>query len=132
MKTRILASIVAALSAAVPALAGDSCAAPTPVAGSVIVPFDFTGSTLDGQGNLNGCLVNGSTIARDLWFCFTSDVDGTVTISTCGYTQLDTALAIYPDSVGCGCPGDTPPTCCADDVCGKQAELVCDVRCGHR
>ncbi len=136
MKTRIrafaLTSIFAALSAALPAFAGDSCAAPTPVAGSVIVPFDFSGSTLDGQGNLNGCLVNGSTIARDLWFCFTSDVDGTVTISTCGYTQLDTALAIYPDSVGCGCPGDTPPTCCADDVCGKQAELTCDVRCGHR
>lgn len=133
MKTRILASITAALALAVPALATDDCASPTPIAGSVVAPFDLNQGQLEGFG-INSCSPVGG-FARDYWFCWTSDVDGMVTISTCGLTALDTGVAIYPASLGCACPGDLQPLCCNDDAggnCGKQSEVTCEVRCGER
>ena len=53
MKTRILASLAAAL-AAVPALATHDCANPTPISGSVVVPFDLSQGQLDAPG-INTC-----------------------------------------------------------------------------
>ena len=125
MKTRILASLAAALAAAAPALATDNCAVPTPLAGSVVAPFDMSQGQLEGFG-INSCSPAGAGFARDYWFCWTSDVDGMVTISTCGLTALDTGVAIYPASLGCACPGDLHPLCCNDDAganCGKQSEV---------
>ena len=134
MKTRILASLAAALAAAAPTLATDNCAVPTPLAGSVVAPFDMSQGQLEGFG-INSCSPAGAGFARDYWFCWTSDVDGMVTISTCGLTALDTGVAIYPASLGCACPGDLHPLCCNDDAganCGKQSHVTCEVRCGER
>lgn len=138
MKTRILATAASALVAsaviAVPALATDDCAVPTPIAGATVVPFDLSQGVLDAPG-VNHCAPAGAGFQRDYWFCWTSDVTGMVTISTCGLTDVDTGLAIYPANLGCACPGDLPPTCCNDDAglaCGKQSEISCEVECGRR
>ena len=133
MKTRILA-LLAAASAAAPALATHDCSVPTPIAGAVVVPFDLSQGTLDAPG-INHCSNNPVGFARDYWFCWTSDVNGMVTISTCGLTDLDTGVAIYPDTLGCACPGDLNPLCCNDDAggtCGKQSSVTCEVKCGQR
>jgi len=130
-----LAAISAAILAA-PALAqSDDCAAPTPIAGAVVVPFDLTTATPSGQGNVLQCVQGGGAsgfLGRDVWFCWTADCDGMVRISTCGLTQGDTVVAIYPEAVGCNCPGDMAPLCCSDDACEKQSEVTCEVRCGVR
>ena len=145
MKNRILTPLVASLVAPLVAVlvglgsnaafATDQCSSPTPIAGSVVVPFDMSGSALDANG-INSC---GNSLvgpfSRDYWYCWTSDVDGMVTISTCGLTNLDTGVAIYPESISCGCPGDMLPVCCNDDGggnCGKQSSVTCEVKCGRR
>jgi hypothetical protein len=137
MKTRLLTTLVAsatAVAAAVPALANDNCATPTPIAGSITVPFDLTNATLDAPG-INNCANSPAGFTMDTWFCWTSDVTGMVTIGTCGLTDLDTGVAIYPASLGCSCPGDAAPLCCNDDAggdCGKQSKVTCEVECGVR
>ncbi|MCE2881251.1 MAG: dockerin type I domain-containing protein [Planctomycetaceae bacterium] len=132
-------SSLAALAAAclsAPALAqSDDCATPTPIQGAVVMPFDLGTATQSFQGNVLNCLGGSGfgTMGRDVWFCWTADCDGIVRISTCGLTQGDTILAIYPETLPCGaCPGDLPPLCCSDDACGKQSEITCEVRCGMR
>ncbi|MFZ9881302.1 MAG: dockerin type I domain-containing protein [Phycisphaerales bacterium] len=132
-------SSLAALSAAclaAPALAqSDDCATPTPVQGAVVMPFDLGTATQSFQGNVLQCLGGSGfgTMGRDVWFCWTADCDGIVKISTCGLTQGDTVLAIYPETLPCGaCPGDLAPLCCNDDACEKQSEITCEVRCGMR
>ncbi len=134
MKSQILTSLAAMLALAAPSLATTDCAVPTPISGSVLVPFDLSGGVLDGPGILQ-CSNPAAPFNSDFWFCWTSNVNGMVTISTCGLTSLDTGVAIYPAAVGCACPGDVHPLCCNDDAggnCGKQSEVSCEVRCGER
>ena len=133
MQTRILASLLCAAIAA-PALGNDSCSTPTPVGGTITVPFDLTGTTLDAQG-INHCASSPASFTQDVWFCWTSDVTGMVTIATCGLTDVDTGIALYPADLGCSCPGDLAPVCCNDDAgqtCGKQSKITCEVECGRR
>ena len=133
MQNRILASLLCAAVAA-PALANDSCSTPTPVAGTVTVPFNLAGTTLDALG-INQCASNPVGFSQDVWFCWTSNVTGMVTIATCGLTDLDTGIALYPADLGCACPGDAAPLCCNDDSggnCGKQSKITCEVECGRR
>ena len=133
MQTRILASLLCAVIAA-PALATDDCTIPTPIAGSVVVPFDLSHGTLDAPG-VGFCANNPVPFSSDYWFCWTSYVNGMVTIGTCGLTDVDTGIAIYPETLGCACPGDLPPKCCNDDAggnCGKQSLVTCEVKCGMR
>jgi hypothetical protein len=108
----------------------DDCNAPQPISGSGVFAYDLSGLTAS-QGIPNGCFQYPVPV-RDGWFCWTADCTGTVTISTCSDLLVDTMLALYPASVGCSCPGDLPPMCCGDDVCGKQAKIECQVECGVR
>ena len=67
MKNRILTSLVAPLVAPLVAMlagigsnaafATDQCSSPTPIAGSVVVPFDMSGSALDANG-ISSCSNN--------------------------------------------------------------------------
>jgi hypothetical protein len=131
MKFATLASIVASATTVSVAFAqSDDCSSPTPIAGGGVYQFDLTGFNAS-QGLPPACLIGGN-IVRDGWYCWTADCDGIVTIETCSNLQIDTTLEIYPADLGCNCPGDLPPLCCADDTCGKQARLTCEVRCGMR
>ena len=73
----------------------------------------------------------GDVVHHDVWYCFESPVDGWVNISTCGLTNVDTRIVLWP---GCDCPDpdQVQPICCAENECGKQSDLVCEVKCGER
>ena len=114
--------------------ASDSCATPTVIAGSGTFAFNLEGATGSQAGLVTDC-VNGAYdfLARDMWFCWTADCTGTVTISTCGLTSGNTVIALYgTGSAGCGCPAGQLPTCCNDDACGTQSTIHCQVECGQR
>lgn len=109
------------------ALAQDHCDLPaTPVVG--LNSFDLAEMTTSW---FTAPCFKGDAVHHDIWFCFESPVDGVVNISTCGLTNVDTRIVLWP---GCGCPDPDllSPLCCAENECGKQSDLVCEVECGVR
>jgi hypothetical protein len=74
-------------------------------------PFDNTCATTSLPPATCGLL------GSDLWYSFTPPFAGVLTVSTCGLTGADTALAIYG-----GC---VPPSsiACNDDFCGVQSSV---------
>jgi hypothetical protein len=106
--------------------AADTCAAPTPLlagvnpappAGASGATFSNVGAT-DQPGFFDPC---GSGGFHDVFFLYTSDVDGPVRVSTCtpaGYapgTLFDTMLAIYAADA---CTSPAPVAlACNDDAC---------------
>jgi hypothetical protein len=90
--------------------ANDDCAS------AVAIPSDatiYTADTVDVRGATSGDLcadagydcttgaADGTTALRTVWYSFTPDAAGTVTIDTYGSTY-DTALAIFDATAGCG------------------------------
>lgn len=134
LNRKIVTSMIAAAAACSAALAqSDDCASPTPISGNVLVSFDLSIATPSGQGNVGSCSgTTGGFLGRDVWFCWTAECTGMVRISTCGLTQGDTIVAIYPETVFCSCPGNAVPLCCNDNFCLKQSEFTCEVVCGRR
>lgn len=136
--TQTVTTLVAMLSAALlsmpEARASDNCATPTAIAGSGTFGFNLEGATGSQTGLVTDC-VNGAYdfLSRDVWFCWTADCTGSVTISTCGLTSGNTVIALYgTGSAGCGCPAGQIPICCNDDACGKQSTVHCQVECGKQ
>ena len=41
----------------------------------------------------------GDVVHHDVWYCFESPVDGWVNISTCGLTNVDTRIVLWPGCV---------------------------------
>ena len=117
-----LAALVAALgftASVAAAPPNDDCVSPLSIVeGSY--NFDLTEATTSGIG---GQCFSDFRIANDVFFCFEATVDGVVTISTCGSTLVNTRIALWQ---GCACPDPKfdSPLCCADDECGKQAQLT--------
>ena len=64
-------------------------------------------------GLFQACHAGDLDIANDLWYCWTASASGPVSLSTCGLTDVDTKIAVYP---GPGCPGGSALTC-DDDAC---------------
>lgn len=125
-----LVAVVAAFGLAAPVSAAppnDDCDAPL-----VIVEgthnFDLTQAATSGLGSQ--CFSD-YRVYNDLFYCFEATVDGLVTISTCGMTDVNSRIALWK---GCGCPDPDldAPICCADDECGKQSEITCEVVCGEK
>lgn len=109
------------------AFAQSDCNFPaSPIEGTNV--FDLNESVTSG---FSGPCFKGELLHHDLWYCFEATVDGTVTISTCGSTLIDTRMQLW---AGCDCPDPdlASPLCCSDNACGKQAEIVCEVVCGER
>lgn len=114
----------------------DNVAAPTPITGTGLFPFDLVSATTSNEGNMTSCLPWSATFTypyadNDVWWCWTATCDGSVTLSTCGLTTADTVIAIYPGQFGCQGPGNLPPLCCNNSFCGQQSELTCVVTCGQ-
>jgi len=95
----------------------DECTAALQITGAGIFPFQNEGAALDGPPHA-ACSRNesnggGDDIASDVWYCWTANCDGVVTVDTCGQTSLDTRLAVYD---GCQCPhDDSSLLACNDD-----------------
>ena len=79
--------------------ANDHCDAPRPL-GLGIFPFTLAGATASPQPAPAGCLVlGGTTLGADAWFSL-DDVEGAITISTCGSYGMDSVLLVYEGSCG--------------------------------
>lgn len=94
----------------------DDCATPILLVGCGPFNFDNTNTSTGAQGQLEGdCLFFGTTgITNDLWYTWTAQSSGPVTISFCAGTTLDSKVAVY---AGAGCPTG-PAVGCDDDGCG--------------
>jgi hypothetical protein len=71
--------------------------------------FDSTAATTSSPAAACGLL------GSDLWYTFTPATAGTLTVSACGGTGSDTAIAIYTDCV--------TSLACNDDSCGLQSTV---------
>jgi len=75
-------------------------------------------------------------VNNDLWFRYTAECDGELTVSLCGGTSFDASLAIYSDDCMAGplCPIMGEPLACDDDGCGVPggpSELSLSVLAGE-
>ena len=86
-----------------------------------VVPFTTVAATSNGPDAPLPCSEdNGPAVYADVWFNYTPDCDGQVTISTCGAT-FDTRILVY---LGESCPGSsTSVYACADNTCGSAETL---------
>jgi hypothetical protein len=109
--------------------ANDGCAAATAISGATTVTFDTAGATTDGPVEAS-CLFFGSNqIFNDVWYCWTAASTGTMRVSTCTFTALDTKIAVY---AGCVCPdGSVGPIACVDDACGTQTQVDFNATAGQ-
>lgn len=114
----------------------DLCQNATPIAGAGLFPFDLTSALYEGtisptaqQQCFDDPVPGFEPLRSDVFFCWTSPVTGMVTIQTCGQTQVDTRLLFWQE---CACPDPAVdlPFCCADDSCGLQSAIFCEVVCG--
>lgn len=129
-------AVALGLGSAAPLLAqapNDNCSTPTAITGSGNFTFNF-GQAANDIPFVGGCEGAGIDLSRDLWYCWTANCTGLVTITTCGLTSVDTAIAIYD---GCACPAvPSVPRCCNDNSpipgCAPQSTVTCQVECGHQ
>lgn len=88
--------------------------------------FSNEGASTDGV-SLSSC--GASNAHNDVWFEYTPDCDGTVTISTCDNADFDTVIAVYESNSTCP-PGSSDQLGCNDDsggCSGNTSELVIDL-----
>ncbi|MBL9150014.1 MAG: hypothetical protein JNM94_15105, partial [Phycisphaerae bacterium] len=109
----------------------DLCSSPSIITGTGLFPFNLTNATTGREGVVIACPgIPAFEMRNDVWFCWTSTCNGLVDFSTCGQTQMDTAIRIY---AGCACPlTPSMALCCGDNECGKQTKVICDVVCGQQ
>lgn len=91
----------------------DSCGSATVITGFGPFLGDNIGAGTDGPASCGG-------FGADVWYRWTSPVNGPVTVSLCnGGTNYDTTLAVY---AGGGCVGSE--LACNDDTCGLSSQVV--------
>jgi hypothetical protein len=97
----------------------DNCAAPDPIAGLGVFPFNNSVATTGAEGQAEGiCLFFGTMgIDNDIWYDWTSPSDGTVTVSLCAQTTMDSKFAVYN---GPGCPTGAALACNDDAGCAPN------------
>jgi len=102
----------------------DDCSTPTAIAGQGIFGYDNTLATtgIEGQAEAFCYAFATSAVENDVWFEWTSDMDGNVIVTTCAQTPDDSKIAAYP---GGGCPNVAGGTAlaCNDDACNYQSKI---------
>lgn len=117
--------IASALASIASGQGADLCASATPIAGTGLFPFDNSTATTDGLPDTLCFFFGQDNIESDVWFTWTAPGDGTFIASTCGFTSVDTRIAIYDGS----CAG--PVLACNDDSCGTlQTEVTWSAMAG--
>ncbi|MCY2959971.1 MAG: hypothetical protein NTY35_07370 [Planctomycetota bacterium] len=102
--------------------ANDVCSAPTAISGVGPFNFDTVVATTGTQGQAESLCGANTAIGRDIWYAWTASSTGTVAVSTCGSTTLDTKIAVYPAG---GCPVTGTALACNDDApCGAQSIAI--------
>jgi hypothetical protein len=97
----------------------DTCSLAQPIVGEGTFAFDNFAATTDGLPDPI-CENAGQTqMDHDVWFVWTAPSSGSVTMSTCGLTSIDSWIAAYD---GSACPTGAPLDC-NDDTCGTQSQV---------
>ncbi len=101
------------------------------ISGEGIFVFDNSLATAVGPDHA-ACLFGGQTgMAFDVWYCWTAPCTGTVTVETCGLTDVQTRLNAYDDC------GTCPPTdlnllaCQVTSECGFQTRITFPATSGN-
>ena len=125
----LTAAAVATLTASVATAQADDCASATAIAGQGNFAYDNSAASTgaEGQAETNCYAFGSSAIDNDVWYSWTADATGPVTIQTCGNTGTDTKIAAYP---GGGCPTAGSSLACNDDSCGLQSSISFPVTSG--
>src|SRR6185295_8197123 len=84
--------------AATASATNDNCAMATAITGTGTFAFNNSAATTGTQGQMTPLC---SHVGRDLWYTWTAPLSGLATLSTCGMTTIDSAVAVYN---GSGCP----------------------------
>ena len=93
--------------------------------------FNNAGASSSGQTLPAGCDDFGNNqVNNDLWYLYEAESNGTVTLSFCGGTTIDTKIAVYDAAEGCPVSGSVP-VACNDDSCGLQSETSFLAVCGE-
>lgn len=107
----------------------DDCVNAQPISGEGTFLFDNAGATTDGAGDAL-CAASGTNqIDQDVWFCWTATSSSDVEIGTCGFSSVDTRIAVYD---GCGCPSAGGILVCNDDACGLQSRVLLGAMAGQQ
>lgn len=115
------AAVVAPSTAPLASLPGDDCATPIGLgSGFGTFAVDLTLATTSVVPSAACGPFGTNVMDHDLWFCWTSNVTGPVVVSTVGYANFDSMLAVYS---GCACP-TAAPLACNDDACGTLQSFV--------
>lgn len=97
-----------------PVVVNDDCSDALPI-GNGDTFFDTTCATTDGLAH-SRCQFDGQTY-HDIWYLYTAECTGRVTISTCGQAEYDTDLVLYTTGGHCP-PTDAQLLECNDDASG--------------
>ncbi len=126
MRTDSLVVLILALAGANEPIAAmppnDDCVNAIPISGEGVFFFDSTGGTAVDPPPTSCShyyAFLGPEFAADVWFCWTAECTGDVTVDTCGQTTVDTRLAVYDE---CVCPPDVLEGC-DDDGCLYQSRV---------
>lgn len=87
-----------------------------------ITPFSNLGATDTEYPLLASCDEgNGTNMGSDVWFYYITSCAGTISVGTCGSTELDTKIAVYNGLFGCPYQ-DEHLMACSDDstICGDD------------
>jgi len=99
----------------------DTCVDAPIVVGTGPFSFDNSLAKRDGPGHKTCAEFGQDQIDGEVWYCWSSECNGEITVDTCGQTGVDTKIAIYE---GCACPtGDENLLGCNDDWCGLQSSV---------
>jgi Metallo-peptidase family M12 len=102
----------------------DNCGSATTVADGSY-PYSTICSTTDGTVDTGCDFFGNRQVGSDIWYNYTAQCSGTVTVSTCGSTH-DSKIAIYANNIGCNItsPGNANlALACNDDACGFQSSV---------
>lgn len=94
------------------ALAQEACSVAQDVQAGITF-YDNTGATSDGP---QPC----GALGADLWYRFVAPAQGTVVVTTCDFTFMDTVLAAYTSC-------KSTALVCNDDTCGLQSRVAFSV-----
>jgi hypothetical protein len=118
---------------ACPHPANDNCANRAEVSLGA-TPFYTVGATTDGPAHA-ACHNSGSEqITSDIWFNYSSQCTGMLTVDTCIATPFDSRLAVYAYDGTCASINDQTLLACNDDACGLggvASRVTVPVQAGH-
>lgn len=102
----------------------ETCDEATPIAGSGFFAFDLANASTDGLAHENCAGGEEEQIDRDVWWRWTADSTGPVSMTTCGLATATTRIAVYAPGAECP-PGTDLLVTCSDPLdCDNRSELL--------